>query len=261
MRSNPVKKKLREGGVSVGTMVFEFGTTGITRIAAGAGAEFLLFDMEHNGWSMETIRLLLATARSTDLVPLVRVPATEYHFLARTLDVGAQGLMVPMVESVEQARLIVQSAKYPPLGRRGAAFGMAHDDYQAADAIAQMRHANEEVLLLAQIETARGLEHLEAIAAVEGIDVLWIGHNDLTNSMGIPGQFDHPRYREAVERVLAAARRYGKAAGMMATAVEQGRLLVDQGFRMLAYGGDIGIYQQGLRDGLAAIRARINQQR
>src|SRR5262245_41599827 len=258
MRTNPVKQKLQGGGVSVGTMVFEFGTTGIARIVAATGAEFVLFDMEHTGWSMETIRMLLATARGADLVPMVRVPATEYHFLARVLDVGALGLMVPMVESVEQARLIVQSAKYPPLGRRGAAFGMAHDDYQGGDAVAKMQAANAEVLLIAQIETARGLDNLEAIAAVEGIDVLWIGHNDLTNSMGIPGQFDHPREHEAGTHVLDAARRHGKAAGFMATGIEQGRAQLAQGFRILAYGGDVWLYQQTLRDGIAALRASIS---
>jgi 2-dehydro-3-deoxyglucarate aldolase/4-hydroxy-2-oxoheptanedioate aldolase len=254
MRPNPVKKKLREGGVALGTLVMEFGTTGVARIAAAAGAEFVLFDMEHNGWSMETIRTLLASAGGAGVVPLVRVPATEYHFLARALDVGAMGLMMPMVESGEQARLIVQSAKYPPFGRRGAAFGVAHDDYRPGDNLATMRSANDETLLIAQIETAKGLEQLEEIASVKGIDVLWIGHNDLTNSLSIPGQFEHPRYREAVERVLDAARRHGKAAGFMATGVEQGAALLAEGFRIVAYGGDVWLYQQALRDGLAALR-------
>ena len=255
MRPNPVKKKLAERNVALGTMVFEFATTGISRIIGATGAEFVIFDMEHTGWSVETIRMLLATSRA-DLVPMVRIPATEYHFIARVLDMGAMGLMVPMVESVEQARLIVQSAKYPPVGRRGAAFGVAHDDYQAGDALAKMRSANDETLLIAQIETARGLENADAIAAVEGIDVLWIGHNDLTNSMGIPGQFEHPRYLEAVAAVLGAARRHKKAAGFMAPTLEQGRALLGQGFRMLSYGGDLWIYQQALRDGLAALRNR-----
>jgi 2-keto-3-deoxy-L-rhamnonate aldolase RhmA len=276
VRSNPLKKKLREGGVALGTLVLEFATTGIARIAATAGAEFVLFDMEHTGWSMETIRVLLATASpphpsplsprgkgeegGANLVPMVRVPATEYHFIARVLDTGAMGIMVPMVESAEQARLIVQSAKYPPIGRRGAAFGVAHDDYQPGDVGAKMRSANEETLLIAQIETARGIDNVEAIATVEGIDVLWIGHNDLTNSLGIPGEFDHPRYHEAVERVLNAARRHGKAAGFMATGIEQGRSLLAQGFRIMAYGGDVWIYQQGLREGIAALRASVQQQ-
>jgi 2-dehydro-3-deoxyglucarate aldolase/4-hydroxy-2-oxoheptanedioate aldolase len=185
---------------------------------------------------------------------MVRVPATEYHFLARALDVGAMGLMVPMVESADQARIIVQAAKYPPTGRRGAAFGVAHDDYQGGDTVVKMRSANDEVLLIAQIETVRGLENLEAITAVPGIDVIWIGHHDLTNSMGIPGQFDHPRYLEAVQRVLDAAKRNGKFAGFMAPTVEMGQALLRQGFRILAYGGDLWIYQQALRQGLAALR-------
>ena len=255
MKVNPVKKKLREGGAALGTMVFEFATTGIARLAASAGAEFVIFDMEHTGWSMETVRMLMATSRGLDCAAMVRVPATEYHFLARVLDMGAQGVMVPMVESVEQARLIVQATKYPPVGRRGAAFGVAHDDYQGGDAVAKMQSANDEILLIAQIETARGLDNVDGIAAVPGIDVLWIGHHDLTNSMGIPGQFEHPRYLEAVQRVLDAANRHGKAAGFMASTIEIGKALLRQGFRILAYGGDLWIYQQALREGLAALTA------
>src|SRR6185437_2955284 len=122
MRINPVKRAIREGGVTVGTMMFEFGTTGIARIAAEAGAEFAVFDMEHTGWSMETIRMLMATSRAADIVPMVRVPALQYHFIARVLDVGAMGIVVPMVADAAQARMIVDSAKYPPVGRRGVAF-------------------------------------------------------------------------------------------------------------------------------------------
>jgi 2-keto-3-deoxy-L-rhamnonate aldolase RhmA len=154
MRPNRVKRALRDGGVAFGTMVFEFGTTGIGQIAAAAGADFAIFDLEHSGWSIETIRSLMATSRAAELVPMVRVPAIQYHLLSRPLDVGAMGLMAPMVESAEQARLMVWSAKYPPLGRRGAAFGVAHDDYAGGDVVAKMTIANEEVMLIAQIETA-----------------------------------------------------------------------------------------------------------
>lgn len=257
MRTNPVKKNLHKGGTALGTMVFEFATTGIARLVAGAGAEFVIFDMEHTGWTMETVRLLMATSHGQNFMPMVRVPATEYHFLARALDMGAMGLMVPMVESADQARLIVQSTKYPPAGRRGAAFRIAHDHYEDGDAVAKMRSANEEVLLIAQIETVAGLDNLEGIAAVPGIDVLWIGHNDLTNSMGIPGQFEHPRYLEAVQKVLDAARGNGKTAGFMAPTIEMGMALLRQGFRILAYGGDLWIYQQALRDGIGALRFAV----
>src|SRR2546426_2931920 len=206
MRSNKAKALLRQGGVALGSMVFEFNTTGIARIAAEAGADFLVFDMEHTGWSMETIRGLMATSRPAELATIVRVPATQYHFLARALDVGAMGLMVPMVESEEQARLIVESSKYPPLGQRGAAFGVAHDDYKGGDLLEKMRSANEELLLITLVETIQGIESAEKIAALDGVDVLWIGQYDLTKSMGIPGQFLHPDFLRAVDRVLAASR-------------------------------------------------------
>jgi 2-dehydro-3-deoxyglucarate aldolase/4-hydroxy-2-oxoheptanedioate aldolase len=255
MRENRVKRTLRQGGMALGTMVFEFNTTGISRIAAEAGADFAVFDMEHTGWSVETVRALMATSRAAELAPLVRVPVTQYHFLARVLDVGAMGLMVPMVESEEQARLIVQFAKYPPVGRRGAAFGVAHDDYQDGDVAAKMESANEEQLLIAQIETAQGVENVDKIAALDGIDVLWIGHFDLTNSLGIPGQFTHPDYQRAVDRVLEACQRHGKAPGFMASSVEEGRALLARGFRCLAYWGDLWIYKQALRQGIRAIRA------
>jgi 2-keto-3-deoxy-L-rhamnonate aldolase RhmA len=259
MRANHVKQQLQSGGVSIGTFVFEFNSTGLGRLAAGAGAEFAIFDMEHSGWSVETIRSLVATARVTDMVPMVRVPATEYHFIARVLDVGAMGIMVPMVESTAQAATIVASAKYPPVGRRGAAFGVAHDDYAGGDIVEKMTSANREVLLIALIETAAGVRNVDEIAAVDGIDVLWLGHFDLTNSLGIPGQFDHPTFKEAVAQIVAASRRHGKAAGFMAANVPQGRDFMQQGFRMIAYGGDLWIYQMALREGITGLRTTCSR--
>lgn len=255
MRVNSVKQTLEAGNTSVGTFVFEFNTTGIGRIAAEAGAEFVLFDMEHTGWSVETIRMLVATSRCADTIPMVRVPATQYHFMARVLDMGAMGIMMPMVESVEQAQLMADSCKYPPVGLRGAAFTISHDDYTGGDVNEKQRHADENTLLIAQIETAAGLENVEAIASVDGIDVLWIGQYDLSSSLGIPGQFDDPKFLSAAERVVAAARANDKAAGFMPLSVEEAKLRIEQGFRCLAYGGDLWIYQAALRSGLKAVRA------
>lgn len=254
MRANQVRRTLGQGGVAIGTMFFEFNTTGIARIAANAGADFALFDTEHTGWDADTIRMLMATARAADIVPMVRVPATQYHLIARPLDLGAMGIMIPMVESEEQARLFVRSAKYPPDGGRGAAFGVAHDDYEGGDVAAKMKSANAEVLLIGLIETVTGIENVEKIAAVDGLDVLWIGHFDLTNSMGMPGQFTHPKFLRAVDSVLEACRRHGKAPGFMAGDVETGQKLLAQGFRCLAYSGDIWLYSQALRQGVTALR-------
>jgi 2-keto-3-deoxy-L-rhamnonate aldolase RhmA len=179
----------------------------------------------------------------------------EYHFVARMLDVGAMGIMIPMCENAAQARTLVASAKYPPVGRRGAAFTIAHDDYLGGDIIEKMQTANRETMLIALIETVDGVRNVQEIAAVDGIDVLWIGHFDLSNSLGIPTQFDHPLFKDAVAQIVAACRQHGKVAAMMTADVAGGQKLLDQGFRMLAYGGDLWLYQSALRDGVAKLQS------
>lgn len=255
MKTNAVKQKIASGGTAIGTFIFEFNTTGIARLAAQAGAEFVIFDMEHTGWNTETIRMLIATSRSTSLVPLVRIPATEYHFIANVLDMGAVGIMIPMCENAEQARKLVASAKYPPMGRRGAAFTIAHDDYISGNIVEKMSSANSETLLIAQIETVAGLENVDSIAAVEGIDVLWIGQTDLSTSLGIPGQFDHPLFQDAVKKVVNACIQNKKTPGFMPLSIPEGKKFIDHGFRMLAYGGDLWLYLAALRDGINTLRA------
>src|SRR5262249_44614336 len=159
-----------------------------------------------------------------------------------------------MVESVEQARRFVESARYPPAGRRGAAFAVAHDDYQPGDMAAKIVSANSETLLIAQVETVRGLEQVEKIASVDGLDVIWIGQADLTTSLGIPGQYAHPLFQKAVDRVIAACCAHDKTLGYLALDVDDGKAMLARGFRMLAYGGDLWLYQQALRQGIEAIR-------
>ena len=175
-------------------MVFEFFTPGMAQIAAAAGAEFVLYDMEHSGAGIDTIKAQMAACRGLDIVPMVRVPTTQYHFIARCLDAGAMGIMVPMVESVAQARDIVSFTRYPPHGVRGAGFGVAHDDYEPGSPVDKIATANRRTLVIAQIETPRGADAVDEIAAIDGIDVLWLGHFDMTNFMGIPGQFTHPDF-------------------------------------------------------------------
>ena len=254
MRSNPVKNTLRDGGLAIGTMVFEFNTTGIARLAANSGSDFVLFDMEHTGWSTESIRMLLATSVAADIVPLVRIPATDYQFVARVLDLGAMGVMAPMVESVEQAQCLVNYAKYPPAGRRGGAFGVAHDNYTGGSVSEKISTANDNTLLIAQIETADGLSCVDEIAAVEGIDILWIGQTDLSNSLGIPGQFDAPEFTDAVDRIVTAATDNGKTAGYMAMSLEESRNLYGKGFRCIACSGDLWLYQEILSQRISDFR-------
>ena len=198
---------------------------------------------------------MIATTPKAEIVPIVRIPATEYHFVANVLDMGAMGVMVPMCESAEQARLLVNSGKYPPAGRRGAAFSISHDDYHASSIPETVQSANDETLLIAQIETARGLENVEEIAAVPGIDSLWIGLYDLTLSLGIPGQMNHPDVSAATDRVFAACQAHNKSPAVLVTSIAEGESQLARGFKLIAYGGDLWIYQAALRN---AIRCLLN---
>ena len=227
-------------------MVFEFFTPGIARLCANAGAEFVMYCMEHTGAGFETLKPQFAYCRAIGVTPLVRVPATEYHFVARALDVGALGVMVPLVDTAEQAERIVSFTRYPPRGRRGAAFGFAHDDYQSGAVVEKMRAIHERTLVICMIETRAGLENVEAIAAVDGVDVIWLGHFDLTNFLGIPADFSHPVYRDAVKRIAAAAKKHGKSAGYMAASAELGREYLGHGYRMIASGTDQGLLQNAI---------------
>ena len=250
-----LKQNLHTNGHAFGSMAMEFLTPGLPTIMAAAGAEFGLFDMEHTGASLETMKSMIAGCRGINVAPIVRVPRGEYHFIARALDIGAHGIMVPMVGSAEEAAHIADCAHYPPVGHRGAAFGVAHDDYRAADPATAMARAAARTLMIAQIETVEGLDSVEAIAATPNIDVIWLGHFDLTNFMGIPGQFQHPDYLAAVRRIAAAAKAHGKVAGILAMNDAWAQEYWRHGYRMLAYGLDHMLFQAALKAGLEKMRA------
>ncbi len=245
-----IRERLAGGGHAFGPMVLEFFTPGIAAISAVAGADFILYDMEHSGADIPMLKAQCAAARGLGVAPLVRVPTGDYHFVARALDAGVEGVMVPMVETEEAAKAIAAAAHYPPVGRRGAAFGIAHDGYRGGDPREKIAEANARTLVIAQIETRTGLDNVEKIAAVDGIDVVWVGHFDLTNFLGIPGEFDNPVYLAALDRVLAAAKANGKAAGFMAVDETWAKAYFERGFRAIAYGIDHALYQKALADGL-----------
>lgn len=254
MPRKSLRQRVLAGETVLGSMMFELYGPGVPQLLVNAGAEYVIYDMEHTGTSFETIKAQISHCRSLPIAPMARVPRGEYHFLARALDIGCHGVMIPMVESEDEARAIVEATHYPPRGRRGAAFGFAHDDYAAGDPKAKMRAADARTLVIAQIETERGLEHVEAIAAVEGIDVLWVGHFDLTNFLGIPGQFDNPTYLKALERIVAAGRRNKKGLGFMAASADWARQYKKLGFNMLAAGPDQALLEAGVRGILSSIR-------
>jgi 2-keto-3-deoxy-L-rhamnonate aldolase RhmA len=245
---------MAENRVAVGHMILEFSTRGIAKIAEAAGLDFVLLDMEHSGLELDRVADLAAWFKATPVTPLVRVPGSYYHFIARCLDAGILGVMAPNVETAEQARAVVSAAKYAPEGRRGLGLGTAHNDYVPPHAAEYLCEANANTSVICQIESVRGLENLEAIAAVEGVDVLWVGHYDLTQSMGVVAQFHHPQFLAALERVAQTARRHGKAAGIQPGSREQAAEWMKLGYNVISFGSDIAVYRNALAAEAGAVR-------
>ena len=241
--------------LKLGHFIVEFATPGIGYILKNAGCEFALLDTEHSGFHHETIKSVLRYFEAARLPAIVRVPSKSYHHVARALDMGAEGLMIPMVGSAEEARGILDSMKYTPHGLRGVALGIAHDSYAGGAVLDKLAAANARTTFFAQIETAAGVENAEAIAAVEGVDCLWVGHFDLSCSLGIPGQFEHKKFKGAVARVLAACAKHGKAAGRLVPDVASGVALNKDGFDFICYSGDVWALQAAVKAGLDEIRA------
>lgn len=239
----------------LGHFIVEFATPGIGHILKSAGCEFVLFDLEHSGFGVDTVKRAMRYFEAADLPAIVRVPSKEYHHIARILDLGAEGLMVPMVGTAAQARHIVQAMKYPPLGGRGVALQVAHDRYQAGPVVEKLADANERTTLFCQIETAEGVENAQAIAEVPGVDCLWIGHFDLSASLGVPGQFESKKFTDAVDRVVRAARKHGKALGRLVPNVETGIDYYRKGFSFVCYSGDVWV----LHDALAAAVTQLRE--
>jgi 2-keto-3-deoxy-L-rhamnonate aldolase RhmA len=255
MRDNPLKAKLLRGENSFGLFAFEFFTPGLAQIAREAGAEFVLFDMEHSGAGIDTIKQQIAFSRGLDIAPLVRVPTYQYHFVARALDAGALGVMIPMVETAQQARDIVSWTRYPPVGRRGAVLGAAHDDYSGGAPREKLERANQRCLLMLQIETEVGLENVEQIAAVPGVDCLSIGFMDLSNFLGVPGELTHPTYVAAVERIAQAAKKHRRVLSILAPTEALAKDYVARGFQLIFFGSDVALLQSALAQRIQAARS------
>jgi 2-dehydro-3-deoxyglucarate aldolase/4-hydroxy-2-oxoheptanedioate aldolase len=254
MKENRLQRVLRDGGVPVGHMIMEFGGRGIAKILEAAGIDFVVVDTEHSGFGLERVADLMAWLKATPITPIVRVQDSLYHLIAPALDAGALGIMAPNVETAEQARRVVSAVKYAPAGRRGVGIGTAHTDYVAVDAARYVREANENTTVICQIESPEGVSNAAEIAATDGVDVLWVGHFDLSQAMGIPGQFQDPGFHQALGRVVRAARENHKAAAIQPASWDQLELWLSMGFNMISWKSDIALYRGALQGDVARVR-------
>lgn len=249
-----LKEMSRTRSLKTGTFIVEFNTPGIGHILRAAGCDFAFLDTEHSGFGMDALKAALRYMEAAGLPTLVRVPSGEPHHINRALDAGAEGIMVPKAGSVADVRALVQAAKYPPAGERGVALSIQHDRFTEGPVGDKFAAANARTVLAVLVETKGAADDIDAIAALPEIDLLWIGHFDLSVSLGVPGQFDHPAFKDAVARTEASARRHGKSLGRLIMDPAVAPALFAAGVDFFCYSGDAWLLQQGFRDGAKTIR-------
>jgi 2-keto-3-deoxy-L-rhamnonate aldolase RhmA len=254
VKPNRFQQVRAEGQVPVGHMLLEFGTRGIAHILKETSVDFVVVDMEHSGFSVAQVADVLTWFKLTDIAPFVRVPQVQYHFIARSLDAGALGIMAPNIRSTAEAWALVDAAKYAPLGRRGVGIGTANTDFKRVDHEEFLAYANQNTTIICQIESQEGLDDLEGIASTPGVDVLWVGHFDLSHSLGIAGQFEHPRFLDALKRVVEVSRRHGLGAAIQPGGLAQVQQWLEMGFNVISYSADAFLFISALRQAVGEVR-------
>ncbi len=235
MRKNLTKEKIMKGGVAYGVFMTGYGPTTVEMLGH-IGFDFVILDAEHSPIDIESCENMVRAAESANITPLIRVAMNIRQNILRHLDTGAMGAQIPMVENGEDARAVVESIKYPPEGKRGLA-GVRAADYGIPKSLGEyVKEANRELMTIVQIETVKAAENIKEIIAVPGIDVFFIGPNDLSSDMGFPGQQNHPEVQKMITNLVNAIRAAGKAAGTTAYDYELLRKNKERGFQYICYG-------------------------
>jgi 2-keto-3-deoxy-L-rhamnonate aldolase RhmA len=250
---NNVKEKLRRDEVVAAMTVRLVQSAEIARIAQTAGFDTLYVDMEHSAFSFETCAQICVAALQAGIAPFVRVPANTSDYISRVLDAGALGIIAPHIHSLEEARAVVRAAKYPPMGERSNAGALPHLAYRSFSAGEVYSALNDATMVIVQFESAAALAAAHEIVALDGVDMVLIGLNDLLADWGIPGEYDHPRVRQAYAETIAICRDNGKhCVGGLASRPDLAAEFVKMGARYVSTGTDLGFL-------LAACTAKARQ--
>lgn len=239
---NPLKEQLRQGQPVIG-VVISVNNVEVAAHAAGLGFDFLWIEMEHAPISLETLRNMVLATRGLPAVPLARPPVNELWMAKRVLDAGALGVIFPFTRTPELARQAVAACRYPPAGLRGSGADLAQARWPAPEGYYDF--ADENVLVVAVVEDVSAVSHIEAIAATPGLDVLFIGTSDLSFSLGLRGQQEHPKLDEAISRIVAAGKKQGKVLGRPGRTVEEVKRFQKQGFQFFMTGTDLDFMAAG----------------
>lgn len=253
---NPTKARLAAGDVALGIGLRQCRTVDIAPAMATAGMDWLFIDLEHGTLTLDVAMQLSIAANSAGVSPLVRVPYGQYDMATRALDGGAAGIIMPHIDTAEEARVMVDKLRYPPHGHRSVAGLMPQLDFKPMPLADAARIVNDGLLLVAMLETPKAIANADAIAAVEGIDILLIGTSDLTMEMGIGGQFMHEDVKAAYVTAASACAKHGKWLGMGGVYTDEGIATYSAlGARFILTGSDLSFLMASVTARAKAVRA------
>jgi 4-hydroxy-2-oxoheptanedioate aldolase len=241
LKRNRTKQKLREGKVVFGTMIRMIRSSEVIPVLASTGWDFLLIDAEHRAYGIETIDQFCRITSYEEVTAVVRVPDKLYHQLAQPLDFGADGLVIPRVETRQEAESIVRSTRYYPLGERGFSRASIDARFPTCGVSEYVEWANSETLIVIQIESEQGVENADELLSVKSIDAVLIGPSDLSQSLGIPGDMQNPRLKDACRHIVAACRRNGVVPGIHLHSCKAVAEWIDEGMRFLTFQNDLSL--------------------
>lgn len=244
--SNPMREKMDSGELAVGMIVRLIRGVEVVALAKTAGFDCLFLDMEHNVFSHETVSDICLSALLAGITPLVRVGEVNAPVINRALDCGATGIIVPHVESAEDAKKVVDAAKFTPIGHRSVMPCLPQLLFKDMPAVKAMKLVNDVTMVILMIESIAALDHVEEIANVAGVDMLLVGANDLANEMGCPGQLDHPTVTVSIKRVAAACKSSGIHFGVggLGGRPDLAKEMIALGARYATAGADITFFSQ-----------------
>lgn len=238
MHLNKVKKALQEGKLQLGCSFAQLRSPAVATILGKAGLDWCYLDAEHGPFDFETLQDLCRAAIAAGMAPIARIADVQYHLIARTLDCGAMGILLPRIESPEILAKAVSWTFLPPKGVRGYGLTQHNVDYEPVSIAQIIEHVNANTMLVFQIETQAALERREELLSVPGVDAVMVGPADLSISLGIPGQFENPKLIDAIDKIIESCNKHGVAPGIHMRPLHLAKFWRDRGMRFLSTGGD-----------------------
>jgi len=255
LKNSSVKKRLQDGKVCFGTMLRILSKPHSVALCASQGWDYIILDTEHNDYDFETLGNASLVAKYEDIGLYIRPADKLYHQMAQMLDIGVEGLVLPQVNTFKETEHIIRSTKYAPVGERGVSISNTATLFRDYDLVEYTKWANEQLMTIIQIESEEGVENVEEIVSVPGIDAVMIGPSDLSQDMGIPGQIKHPKVVEAFHKVIDSCNKHSVAPGIHLQDIELVEQWINEGMRLITFSYDIQLFKDASHSALKKLRS------